>query len=152
VQAFLPISTPNSHTVTPQFQTIGQRQVSNGVVLTLEKAYTDSTQAIIIYTVPLNGGHGKIASQTPLIQPLDFVVKGQKETLLVKKQECTEELIKQIERCWLILSPIHVTNQTKTLTITWDISTVKIQHSHSVETRSGHWSFHITLPFQALDA
>jgi len=124
----------------------------NGVVLTLEKAYTDSTQSIIIYTIPLNDGHGKIASQTPLIQPLDFVIKGQKETLLVKNQECTEELIKQIECCWLILSPIHVTNQTKTLTITWDITTVKIQHSYSVETRGGHWSFRFTLPVQSLDA
>jgi hypothetical protein len=131
------------------FQVVGQRQESMGVTLIVESAHADATQASIKYSVPLKSSSGPVDDTVvKLLPPSQFIVNGQRETLTTVKSECDRELVKQIEQCLLVLSPIHVPEHTSMLNITWDFTSVTVQKSHTVDVQHGHWHFQFAIPYQ----
>lgn len=132
-----------------QFQAIGQQQQSNGVKITLEDAYADPDHIIISFTAQLSPDLLK-AYWGMLPTSFDFVVNGQKETLMSQSATCVMNFGRdRSEYCVWILSPMHISSSTKKLDITWHFTTINLKKRVPVryDTYTGHWQFHFTVPF-----
>ena len=83
------LSSFSPHISTSQFQTIKEKQSSNGVTITLENAYASTDRTIIAFTLQISPDLSDDAGGFALPDFYTFVVNGQKETLTTKDvSEC----------------------------------------------------------------
>ena len=133
-----------------EYQTIQQKQQSNGVTIMFTEAYADANRINLNFTMQLSPTISKeyIGAFPP--QTIDLVINGQQERLNRQKPlNCSGYIPQRSTSCNLTLVPAHPL-AAKNLDITWNVTQVTLvklgKLLKNASKLSGHWHFHFTIP------